>query len=593
MNETVTAKNWDETKWLAKQVRPFLRLHLHSIFCMVAASMLTTIDPLILKWFIDDFLPRRRMLWLPVVAVAFLSAHAGRILFDSLGTMLSFRAIQKMVVRIRLRVLRHVQTLSPEYHDSKPVGETLHRLEQDIAHIAQISGDVIPALLRMIVLAPLIIITMFTMSVTLTCGLLPVILAFALMRRRFSVRLRNCSNVVQEHAGRVSTFLQEHLSAITQVQLLCREKGEARKFLRLSRNALEAQVQRKRTELAFVIYSSLIMFAAVAGILGYGGYEVINESLTVGALVAFYTYTLHLFGPVYGIVGVYSKLHHLRASLRRVLDILLTDATVRDRSRVVRLARQPAGRIEFKDVTFWYKPENAVLKRLNLQVSAGERLALVGRSGMGKTTIAKLVGRLYDVKGGGVFVDGRDIREIKLSSLRSAISVVPQDPVLFDGTVLDNLVYANPKAPLCRVKETAQIVQLEDLISQLAKGWDEPVGPRGSKLSGGERQRVAMARALLRQPRILILDEPTSGLDKATESCLLEGLNKHSGDTTIIIITHRLSAMLWADRIAVLEHGSIVEHGTHYDLHRWSTLYRTLCQEYPEQEVTRRDGKRN
>lgn len=559
---TVTNKKEDETRWLVKQVRPFWRLHLRSLACLTIASLLALIDPLMLKWLIDDFIPQRNLKWLPLVVAAFFLTYAGRFLFDGLGTMLSFQAIQRMVFKMRLSLLRHLQALSAEYHDTTPVGDTLHRLGQDVDQVGQVTAEAIPALLRIMLLTTLTLTTMLVLNARLTMLILPLVLVVVLVRKCFHVRLKRCSDKAQEESGRVSAFLQEHLSAIVQVQLLTRETAEARRFARFSRNAMDAQIKRKRAELAFYISSALIIFAGIAVIIGDGGYEVITGSLTVGALVAFYGYTLQLFGPINSVVDVYSKLHRARASLRRILEIEMTEATITDHSEAVLLRQQSAAAVEFRNVSFRYRSDSPVLYGMNFRVSPGEKVAIVGKSGIGKTTVAKLLGRLYEVKDGSVLVDGYDVRNIKLRSLRSIVSIVPQDAVLFDGTLLENLRYGNPRATKSEVREAVETAQLDGLVRRLPRGWDARLGPCGRKLSGGERQRVALARALLQNPRILILDEPTSALDEGTEDSLLEHLSRQTVEKTLIIVTHRVSAMLWADRIVVLDRGRIVEEVT-------------------------------
>jgi ATP-binding cassette, subfamily B, bacterial MsbA len=554
-------KKHGEVKWLATQVRSSLLLHVGSLFCIFAASLLVLLDPLIVKWIIDDLLTQRKTKWLLIAAGAFLLAYAGRFFFDGMGTLLSFQATQRTVFKMRLSLLRRLQQLPAEYHENKPVGDNLHRLQQEVDQVGQLGGEAIPALLRLLTLTPLTLMTMFALNSRLTCIVLPFIPAFVLVRQYFRQRLRRCAGEAQEQSGKVSSFLQEHLSAIVQIQLLSRELSEARRFVRLSGNAIRSHIKRKKMELAFLWSSAFIVFTGVAGILGYGGYQVVIGDLSVGGLVAFYSYTLNLFGPFYGIVDVYSKLCRAGASLRRILEIMEVETTLKDRSGARTLARSTPAEIKLKDVSFQYKSGSPALKQVNLLVGPGEKVALVGGSGSGKSTIAKLVSRLYDVGSGAVLVDGEDIRNIRLKSLRSIVGMAPQEPLLFDATLRENLLHGNPGASEKEMEEALEIAQIRFLLRRLPGGWDEPLGPRGGKLSGGERQRVALARTLLQNPRILVLDEPTSALDEATENRLLSELDGYVRGRTLIIITHRPIAMLWADRIVRLDQGEIVENG--------------------------------
>jgi ABC-type multidrug transport system fused ATPase/permease subunit len=545
-------KHHGEIRWLAAQVKPFLRLHLGSYLCIIAGSLLVLLDPLIVKWLIDDVIPRRRAGLLPVVAVAFLLTYAGRLAFDSLGAMLSFCAAQKMTFRLRLSLLRHLQGLSAEYHDDRPVGETLHRLEHDVDQVGTLGSEALPGALRMVTVFTVVLTTMLIMNFRLTCIVIPLIPAFILARRYYHDRLRHCSDAVQMQSGKVSGFLQEHLSAIVQVQLLSRELREARRFARLSGGALRAQVKRRRTELIFGALLYLIIIAGMASVLCYGGYQVITGSLSAGGLVAFYGYTLQLFIPLYGVVDIYSKLQRAGASVRRIREIVEAETVITDRPGAPPLSSNAPGAVELKNVSFGYRPDRPVLNGIDLRINPGEKVALTGTSGNGKSTIARLLARLYDAQEGAVLVDGLDVRETKLKSLRSSIILAPQEPVLFDVTLRENLLYGDPQASQEDLERAAALAQLEEVIRRLPNGWDEPLGPRGNKLSGGERQRVALARALLQRPRILILDESTSALDAPTEKSILDNLNGHLRDVTTIIISHRPYPMQWADRVITL-----------------------------------------
>ena len=552
-------KHHNEIRWLASQVKPFLRLHLGSYFCIVIGSILVLIDPLIIKFLIDDVIPRRRVAWLPLVAAAFFLTYAGRLGFDSLAAMLNFRAVQKMTFRSRLSLLRHLQRLSAEYHDNRPLGDTLHRLQVDVDQVGTLSGEVIPGALRMVTVFTLVMTTMLVLNHRLTAIVLPLVPVFILVRRRFHDRLRQVSDSVQEQSGKMIGFLEEHLSSIVQVQLLSCEQREARRFAHLSGGAVRAQIKRRGTELLFSSFLYLIIVTGMAGVLCYGGYQVMMGTLTAGGLVAFYGYTLQLFIPLYGVVDIYSKLQRAGASVRRLMEITEAELILRDRPGALALESNASGAIELRDVSFSYHADRPVLSGISLRVNPGERVALAGISGNGKSTIARLMARLYDARAGTVLVEGLDVRDIRLKSLRSPVIFVPQDPVLFDVTLRENLLYGNVEATQGELDKVTRLAQLESLIHRLPNGWNEPLGPRGNRLSGGERQRVALARALLQRPRILILDECTSALDALTEKCLLNGLDGYLQNVTTIIISHRPFPTQWANRVVHLDYGQIIE----------------------------------
>jgi ABC-type multidrug transport system fused ATPase/permease subunit len=399
--------------------------------------------------------------------------------------------------------------------------------------------------------------TMLVINLRLTVIVLPLIPIFIAVRRRFRDRLRNASESVQEQSGKMIGFLEEHLSAIVQVQLLSCEQREARRFARLSGHAVRAQVKRRVTELFFGSVLYLIIVLGMASVLCYGGYQVIVGTLTAGGLVAFYGYTLQLFIPLYGVVDIYSRLQRVGASVRRLMEITEANMILQDRPGALALQPDISGSIELKDVTFSYHADRPVLNAVSLRVNSGERIAVVGTSGNGKSTIARLVARLYDVRGGAVLVNGIDVRDVALKSLRSSVIFVPQEPILFDVTLRQNLLYGSPAATQEELEKVTKLAQLETLINRLPKGLDESLGPRGNRLSGGERQRVALARALLQHPKVLILDECTSALDTVTEKSLLNALDHHLRGVTTIVISHRPYPTSWADREVHLNYGQI------------------------------------
>ncbi|HEX7330632.1 MAG TPA: ABC transporter ATP-binding protein [Pyrinomonadaceae bacterium] len=548
-----------EFSWLLSQVRPFFRLHLSSYLCIVVAGIFSLIDPLIIRLLIDDVIPNRQLRLLPLIALAFFLTYMGRLGFDSLAAMLNFRAVQKMTFRARLSLLRHLQRLSAEYHDNRPLGDTLHRLQVDVDQIGTLSGEVIPNALRMITVFTLVMTTMLVLNYRLTLIVLPLIPAFIVVRRRFHERLRQASDSVQEQSGKMIEFLEEHLSAVVQVQLLSCEQREARRFARISGGAVRAQVTRRATELFFSCLLYLIIVFGMAGVLCYGGYQVMAGTLTPGGLVAFYGYTLQLFLPLYGVMDVYAKLQRVAASVRRLMEIAQAEVVLKDRPGALSLERELSGTVELKDVCFSYHDDRPVLNAVSLRVGPGERVALAGTSGNGKSTIAKLVARLYDPRAGTVQVEGTDVRDIKLKSLRSSVIFVPQDPVLFDLTLRENLLYGNPHATQEELDTVTKLAQLENLIQRLPHGLNETLGPRGNRLSGGERQRVALARALLQHPKVLILDECTSALDELTEKRLFNGLHHHLQGVTTIVISHRPYPTHWANRVVHLNYGHFAD----------------------------------
>jgi ABC-type multidrug transport system fused ATPase/permease subunit len=573
-----------ENVWLLAQLRPFIRTHLASFVLTVISSLLVLSEPLIIRFLIDDVLIGGSRILLLIAILGFLLTYLGRIFFNAWGVMVGNRAVQKMIFKIRLHLLRKVQQLSSEYHEKNSVGDLLFRLEQDVALVGEITGQITTLLLRTAVTTTLILVTMFVLNWRLTCIVLPLVPAFLFLRHRFQLPLRDCSDQLQKQKGRVTAFLQDQISCMTQVQLVCRELTEACKFSRLSAAATRTELRRLRMEVVFASSSSLIIVLSVMAILGVGSYEVLQGTLSVGSLVAFYSYALQLFAPLYAAMDIYSRFQRVGASARRLCEIEQAPVAVLEHPDAVDVPHSATPQLELKNVCFSYGPDKPLLTNVSLKVDCGEKIALVGSSGAGKSTIARLVARMYDAGDGAIFVNGIDVRELRLKSLRSTVSFVPQEAPIFDASLLENLRYGNPKASDGALESVIQITQLENVIARLALGWNEPVGPRGNKLSGGERQRVALARALLQRPQIIVLDESTSALDAVTEQNLFEAMSEVSQETITIVISHRLSTIMWADRIVVIDRGRVIAEGSHSSLYETNLSYRLLCESQFELE---------
>lgn len=573
-----------ENVWLLAQLRPFIRTQLASFALILISGLLVLSEPLIIRFLIDDVLHQGSRILLLVAISGFLLTYLGRIFFNAAGVIVGNRAVQRMIFRIRLHLLRKLQQLSADYHEKNSVGDLLFRLEQDVTLVGEITGQITTLLLRTLVTSVLIVVTMFFLNWRLTCIVLPLVPAFLFLRKRYQRPLRDCSDLLQKQKGRMTAFLQDQISCLTQVQLVCRELTEARKFAKLSAAATRTELKRLAMEVLFASSSSLIIVVSVMAILGIGSYQVLQGTLSVGSLVAFYSYALQLFAPLYAAMDIYSRFQRVGASARRLCEIEHAPVTVFQQSHAVEVPRRRRTELELADVCFSYSSDKPVLTDVSLNADCREKIALVGSSGSGKSTIARLIARLYDVSEGVVRVNGIDVRELRLKSLRSTVSFVPQEAPIFDTTLLENLLYGNPKANRTDLERVVETTQLKSVVQRLPLGWDEPVGPRGSKLSGGERQRVALARALLQQPQILVLDESTSALDAVTEQNFFEALSDFNQQAITIVISHRLSTIMWADRILVIDQGRVVAEGDHSFLYETNLTYRLLCESQFELE---------
>ena len=566
-----------EVRWLGRQVLPLMRLNLLGLLSIVAASVLTLLDPLIIKWLIDEALAKGSVGLLLLGALGFGAAYFGQLAFSYAAYLFGFVVSQKMIFRIRVALIRRLHVLSARYYENTPVGEILYRVEQDVDRVGELGGDVLPSVIRMAVVAVMVLVTMCVLNVHLTVMVMPLLPLFYFLQRRYLSPLTVAAETTQRQMGVISSFLQEHLFGMLQLQLLNRTGTHGRKFARSLAAGAKVQTAQRLAEVRFSAASMSVIVLGSTLILGYGGYDVIRHRLTVGGLVAFYSYVIRLFEPMSVAVDLQSRLQRVGASIRRIVEVVGNEEVVASNGQPKqRLTRESGARLEFREVCFSYGRDRTVLDCLSFCVCRGEKVALVGISGCGKSTIGHLATRLYDPDAGSVLIDGMDLRDLGQRNLRSVVSVVPQEPVLFDATMRENLLYGDPSATSRDLEQVVSLAQLHDVIRKLPRGFEEPLGPMGRKLSGGEKKRVALARAFLQKPQILILDEVTSALDGPTVARMLEALDHFRQGRSVVLISHKPSAISWADRIVLLDKGRIVDQGKHGELMRRCELYRRL-----------------
>jgi ABC-type multidrug transport system fused ATPase/permease subunit len=545
---------------------------------MILGSGLSLIDPLVVKWLIDVALPKRDLHLVLLGTSTFCAVYLTSLGTNYLASFVSSLLSQKMVFRIRVSLLRQIHALPPQRHEDSEVRDTLYRLEQDVDRVAELSGDILPLTIQMALMGIMVLVTMGILNWHLTVLVAPVLPIFYFLQRKYATKLKTAADHVQSQSGRINAFLQEHLAGMMQLQLLNRTGTQARKFARLAAKGAQLQIQQRATEMAFGGASVSVIVLGMGLILGYGGYEVTRGALTVGGLVAFYGYVFRLFAPVSIAIDLQSRLQRVGASIRRIEEISDRKLKPERSGSTVPLRPDINPDLEFRSVWFTYGEDRPVLRNMSFRVHAEETVALVGLNGSGKSTIGLLATRLRDPDAGSIFVGGIDIHDVERRNLRAHITLVPQDPFLFDQTIRESLLYGNPSATKRELDEVAALTHLDRVLERLPKGLDEPLGPIGSRLSGGERKRLALARALLQQPRILIVDEITSSLDAPTAAGLLDGLDSLRHGRTLVVISHRPATILWADRILVVEDGAIADSGKHRDLMGRCEAYRKIWQ---------------
>jgi len=568
-----------ELRWYLRQVKPFHGLYAGYLASLVGSSLLALLDPLIIKWLIDDIIPwgKQDMLW--VAALGFLFAFLFRLSLMSLESTLELYGNQRVLFNVRLRLIRHLQSLSGDFYHRMPSGQLVYRVEQDVESLSELGGQLVAMLARLVITFTLTVAILCFLSWRLTLLILPLVPFLLVVRHWAYPRLRQTSDEVRERTSERASFVQEHVSRMQEIQLLNRQAAERRLFARLGRKALTVRMRQRGLELLLLITMLGVTAISVAIALGFGGYQVLQGSLTLGGLVAFYAYLNRMFNPLQNLVTVYSRFQRGTASVRRLLEIFAERPEIVDPARPCRVPMTGPAHVELAGLKFRYPNGRRVLEDLDLVLEAGERVALIGESGGGKSTVARLITRTYERQAGTIAIDGVDVRDLTLRDLRKITALVPQDPVMFDASFEENLRCGNRYISRERMEELVERLELGDFLATLPEGWEEPMGALGGKLSGGQRQRVAICRALLREPRLLILDEATSALDGPTEQRVLIALDELTGECTVLLITHRLSAVRWADRICMIDQGRLVATGSHEELYHQSTLYRGFCDE--------------
>lgn len=488
------------------------------------------------------------------------------------------QAGHRLVFDLRHALYQHVQGLSHSFFDRHRSGAIVARFVSDISLAQNFVGAALTNVWMDTAALAFVVAILFLLEPRLAVVALAVMPAYVALIRFFRPRLREASRSVQEMLEDFSGDLQERIAGASVIKAFGREEWEARRFRGRSQRLLDLTLRNVRLSSANMAATSVLTSVAPLVVVWVAGIMVLQGDLSVGTLVAFYAYLGSLYLPLQRFSELSVVVTNSLAAMQRIFEFFDIRPEVEERAGAVALPRV-RGEVVFEGVNFRYpgvERPDPVLRGVSLSVAAGETLALVGRSGAGKSTLVSLLPRFYDVSAGAIRIDGHDVRDLKLVSLRDCFGIVPQDPLLFSGTIFENLRYGNPEATEAEILMAARSANAAEFMDRLPDGYATTVGERGVRLSGGQRQRIAIARAFLRNPPILILDEATSALDSESEGLIHEALRRLMAGRTTFLIAHRLSTVRQADRIAVLEGGAVVELGRHEELLKAGGVYARL-----------------